>query len=70
MESPPFLSQKTPYPFPLDASFKQLLYEAPPLIGSDLQLKEKAFRFSFSHLVRELMHITTISCPDLAYARM
>jgi hypothetical protein len=67
---PPESIPKTLYPFPLEASFEQLLFEAPPLVGHDLQLKEKAFRFSFSHLVGELMHITTISRPDLAYACM
>jgi hypothetical protein len=61
---------KTLYPFPLEASFEQLLYEAPPLVAHDLQIKEKTSRFSFSHLVGELMHITTISRPDLAYACM
>jgi hypothetical protein len=61
---------KTYYPFPLEASFEQSLYEAPPLTGRDLQLKEKAFCFSFSHIVGELMHIANISRPDLAYACM
>lgn len=61
---------KTYYPFPLDASFEQLLFEAPPLTGRDLQMKEKAFRFSFTHLVGSLMHITNVSRPDLAYACM
>jgi hypothetical protein len=28
------------YPFPLDSSFEQSLYEAPPLVGRDLQMKE------------------------------
>jgi hypothetical protein len=61
---------KTYYPFPLESSFEQQLYEAAPLIGRDLQMKEKDFRFSFSHIVGELMHIANISRPDLAYACM
>jgi hypothetical protein len=54
----------------LESSFEQQLYEAPPLIGRDLQLKEKAFHFSFNHIIGELMHITNISHPDLVYACM
>ncbi len=62
--------QKTYYPFPLDSSFEQVLYEAPPLIGRDLQVKEKECRFSVSHILGTLMHVANISRPDLAYACM
>ncbi len=55
---------KTFYPFPLASSFEQLFYEAPPLTSRDLQLKEKNFRFSFNHIVGELMHIANMSNPD------
>ncbi len=58
------------YPFPLEATFEQQLFEAPPLVGRDLQIKEKACRFSFGHIVGSLMHITGISRPDLANACM
>jgi hypothetical protein len=61
---------KTPYPFPIEASFEQLLYESPPLVGRKLQLKEKDFRLSFNHLVGALMHVAGISRPGIAYACM
>jgi hypothetical protein len=68
LEIPTASIPKTYYPFPLDSSFEQLLHEAAPLVGHDLQLKKKVFHFSFSHTVGELMHTTNISWPDLAYA--
>jgi hypothetical protein len=40
-----------PYPFPLESGFEFLLYEAPPLVGSALQTKEKEFRFSYAHII-------------------
>ncbi len=61
---------KTFYLFPIESSFEQLLFEAPPLVGHALQEKEKSFRFSFNHLVGALMHVASISRPDLAYACM
>ena len=59
-----------PYPFPLEASFEKQLYESPPLTGIDLTNATKRFGFSFSHIVGGLIHITTISRPDLAYCVM
>jgi hypothetical protein len=58
------------YPFPLDTSFEKRLYESPPLTGIDLTNATKKFRFAFSHIVGSLMHISTISRPDLAYCVM
>jgi len=58
------------YPFPVDAAFERKLYESSPLTGIDLINATKRFRFSFSHVVGELMHIATISRPDLAYSVM
>jgi hypothetical protein len=40
------------------------------LTGIDLVNFTKKFRFAFSHVVGSLMHITTISRPDLAYCVM
>jgi hypothetical protein len=54
----------------LEPSFEQALFEAPPLTGLQLHQKEKSFGFSFNHLIGSLMHITTISRPDLSYAVM
>jgi hypothetical protein len=59
-----------PYPFPLDASFERRLYEAAPLTGIDLNNATKRFGFAFGHIVGGLMHITTISRPDLSYCVM
>ncbi len=70
LDFPPMSIPKTYYPFPIEASFEQLLYEAPPLVGRDLQVKEKSFRFSFNQLVGALMHVASISCLDLAYVCM
>jgi hypothetical protein len=67
---PPASIPKQLYPFPLDASFEQRLYESPPLTGIALTTATKKFRFAFSHVVGSLMHITTISRPDLAYCVM
>ncbi len=67
---PPSSIPKKRYPFPIETSFEQLLFEAPPLTGTDLLQKEKAFRFSFRHLVGSLLHITTLSRPDLCYTTM
>jgi hypothetical protein len=58
----------TTYLFPLQPAFERALYEAPPLVGSALQAKEKEFGFSYSHLVGGLMHITGITRVDLSYA--
>jgi len=58
------------YPFPLDASFERKLYESPPLTGIDLVTATKKFRFSFGHVVGMLMHILTVSRPDLSYSVM
>ncbi len=66
LDVPPASIPKTPYPFPVEASFEQLHYESPPLV----ELKEKDFQFSFNHLVGALMHIAGISRPDIAYACM
>jgi len=56
------------YPFPIDPSFEKTLYEHPPLTGLDLTLATKKFRFTFGHVVGMLMHVTTVSRPDLAYS--
>jgi hypothetical protein len=58
------------YPFPLESSFEKTLYEAKPLTGIDLTNATKHFRFSFGHVVGGLMHIATISRPDLSYCVM
>jgi hypothetical protein len=58
------------YPFPLEGHFEQLLFEAPPLTDIDLQCVEEKYGTSFNHQVGKLMHITTISRPDLSYACM
>jgi len=67
---PPTSILKQLYPFPLDASFEMRLYESPPLTGVDLTNATKKFRFAFGHVVGGLMHITTVSRPDLAYSVM
>jgi hypothetical protein len=67
---PPSSVPKKLYPFPLETSFEQQLFEAPPLTGPALLQKEKAFGFSFRQLVGSLLHITTISRPDLCYTTM
>lgn len=67
---PPSSIPKTPYPFLTEAAFEKLLYEAPPLVGCDLQQKEKTFKFSFNHLVSTFMHIAGLSHSDLACACM
>jgi hypothetical protein len=67
---PPGSITKQLYPFPIDSSFERTLYESPPLTGIDLVNVTKKFRFTFSHVVGSLMHITTISRPDLAYCVM
>jgi hypothetical protein len=59
-----------PYPFPLEASFEKKQYESPPLTGIDLTNATKCFGFSFSHIVGGLMHIMTVSHPDVAYCVM
>ncbi len=59
-----------PYPFPLEASFERRLFEAIPLTGIDLTNATKRFGFAFGHIVGGLMHITTISRPDLSYCVM
>jgi len=58
------------YPFPLEPSFEKTLYEAKPLTGIDLTNATKRFRFSFGLIVGGLMHIATISRPDLSYSIM
>jgi hypothetical protein len=58
------------YPFPLETSFEQKLYESAPLTGILLQNEEMTFGHSFNHLVGQLMHIATISRPDISYACM
>jgi hypothetical protein len=58
------------YPFLIKPSFEQKRFEAPPLIGADLLRKEKDFGFPFRQLVGSLLHITTISRPDLCYTTM
>jgi hypothetical protein len=58
------------YPFPLDATFEKCLYEAAPLTGIELTNVTKSYRFSFSHLVGSLMHISHVSRPDLSYSVM
>ncbi len=67
---PPASISFKPYTFPLEPAFERLLYEAPPLIGSALQAKEKEFRFSYAHIVGGLMHIAGITCVDLIYPVM
>jgi len=67
---PPASIPSRPYPFPIDPSFEQQLYEAPPLTGIDLLNTEKTYKHPFNHLVGQLMHIATISRPDLSYACM
>jgi hypothetical protein len=67
---PPSSIPHKPYPFPIEASFEQQLYESPPLTDIDLQNTEAKYKTSFNHLVGKLMHITTISRPDLSYACM
>jgi hypothetical protein len=62
--------KKQLYPFPTEASFKNLLYEAPSLTGIDLINATKHFRSSFGHIVEGLMHISRVSCPDLFYCVM
>jgi hypothetical protein len=59
-----------PYPFPLDSSFERRLFEAPPLTGIDVTNATKRFGFAFGHIVGGLMHISTISHPDLSYCVM
>jgi hypothetical protein len=61
---------KQVFPFPINATFERTLYESPPLSGIDLVNATKRFRFSFGHIVGELMHIATVSRPDLAYCVM
>jgi hypothetical protein len=56
------------YPFPLNAAFERKLYESPPLTGIDLTNATKKFHFPFGHVVGGLMHITSVSRPDLSYS--
>jgi hypothetical protein len=63
---PPMSIPIKTYPFPIEASSEQNLYESPPLTDIDLQHIEEKYRTSFNHLVGKLMHITTISHPDLS----
>jgi hypothetical protein len=58
------------YPFPIDVAFKQQLYESAPLTGLELQQTESKYRYPFNHLVGQLMHVSTVSRPDLSYACM
>jgi hypothetical protein len=58
------------YPFPLEPTFEQTLFEELPLTDLQLHQKENSFGFSFNQLVGSPMHITTISRPDLSYAVM
>jgi hypothetical protein len=67
---PPSSIKRQMYPFPLEPSFEKQLYEAPPLTGVELTAVTKRFRFAFGHVVGGLMHITTVSRPDLAYSVM
>jgi hypothetical protein len=67
---PPEGIPKQLYPFPLDASFEKKLYESPPLTGIDLTNATKVFCFPLGHVVGSLMHLTTVSRPDLAYSVM
>jgi hypothetical protein len=62
--------QLFPFPFPFTPSFERDLYEAAPLVGIDLTNATKHFGFSFGHIVVGLMHLSTISRPDLAYSVM
>jgi len=63
-------SIKMPYTFPLESSFECRLFEAIPLTGIDLTNATKYFGFAFGHIVGGLMHISTISHPDLSYSVM
>ncbi len=56
------------YPFSLDAGFEKKLYESPPLTGIALMNATKKFCFTFGRVLGSLMHITTVSRPDLAYS--
>jgi hypothetical protein len=67
---PPSSIPRQLYPFPLDPSFEKKLYESPPLTGIDLTNATKRFCFAFNHVVGSLMHITTVSRPDLSYCVM
>jgi hypothetical protein len=58
------------YPFPIEASFEKRLFEAAPLTPLALHQHEKTLGASFNSTVGALMHITSISRPDLAYATM
>jgi hypothetical protein len=69
-EIPSSTITKQVYPFPIDAAFERKLNESPPLTGINLVNATKRFRFSFGHIVGELMHISTVSRPDLAYSIM
>jgi hypothetical protein len=67
---PPSSIPHRTYPFPIEASFEQHLYESPTLTDIDLQNTEAKYKTLSNHLVGKVMHITTISCPDLSYACM
>jgi hypothetical protein len=58
------------FPFPIDSGFEKRLYESPPLTGIELTNATKKFCFAFSHVIGGLMHIATVSQPDLSYCVM
>jgi hypothetical protein len=69
LDTPPASIPKHPTHFLLKYLLNNFsMTPPPPLMGHNLQQKEKDFRFCFNHLISALMHIVGISHANLAYA--
>jgi hypothetical protein len=69
-DTPSSSVSKKLFPFPVEDFFEKQLFEAAPLPTFDLHQHEKSIGILFNSTIGALMHITTISRPDLAYATM
>ena len=60
----------TDTPFWTDKSYETELLDAIPATPAELQLLEKEYGGSFATLYGQLLHVSTISRPDISYAMM
>ena len=61
---------RTDTPFRTDRGYEQELMDFTPASHSELKLLEKEYGGSFATLYGQLLHVATISRPDISYALM
>lgn len=59
---------KTDIPFRTDRAYEQELSDAVPASSSELQLLEKEYGASYATLYGQLLHVATVTRPQISYA--